>query len=146
MKNCPQCNIEKKIEEFSKNKNTKDGLQRICKLCIAVQSKKSYNKDSSKYKERVKIQVDKCISFIDNYKSTHSCNKCSENRNWVLDFHHIDKKEKEYNIGDLKYSGSLNKIKTEISKCVLLCKNCHYDFHHLERTLNISIKDYLNKN
>jgi hypothetical protein len=144
MKKCPQCNVEKKIEEFSKNKRTSDGFQRTCKPCIAIQSKKSYDKDSSKYKERIKTQVSKCTSYIEGYKTTHSCCKCGENRNWVLDFHHLNKEEKEYNIGDLKYSGSFNKIKNEMLKCVLLCKNCHYDFHHHERTTNLLIKDYLN--
>jgi hypothetical protein len=143
MKKCPKCNLEKGLQEFSKNKNTKDGLQRTCKLCVAIQTKKSYNKDSSKYKERIQTQINKCVSFIDNYKSIHSCCKCGEKRNWVLDFHHINKKGKEYNIGYLKYSGSFNKIKNEISKCILLCKNCHYDFHYLERTFNISIEDYI---
>jgi hypothetical protein len=145
MKKCSKCNIEKSLQEFSKNKNTNDGLQRNCKSCITIQSKKSYNKDSSRYKERVKTQVNKCTSYIEEYKSIHSCSKCGENRDWILDFHHINKNEKKYNIGDLKYSGSFNKIKNEILKCVLLCKNCHYDFHYLERTLNITIQNYLKK-
>ena len=143
MKKCPKCDVNRKIEDFAKNKNNSDGLQRICKICVATQSKKSYDKDSSKYKERVKQQVDKCISFIEDYKSTHSCLICGEKRKWVLDFHHLDPKEKEHNLGNLKHTGSFNKIKNEISKCILLCKNCHYDFHHLERTQNMLIQDYI---
>ena len=143
MKKCPRCSIEKELHEFAKNKNQSDGLQRTCKSCVAIQSKKSYDKDSSRYKERIKKQVEKCDDYVEQYKTSHSCKKCGENRNWILDFHHINPKEKKYNMGDLKHSGSFNKIKDEMSKCVLLCKNCHYDFHYLERIFNTSIEEYL---
>ena len=33
MKKCTKCKIEKKLSEFHKNKNTKDGLQFCCKVC-----------------------------------------------------------------------------------------------------------------
>jgi hypothetical protein len=28
-------------------------------------------------------------------------------------------------------------------KCIVLCKNCHYDFHHLERISNLKIENYI---
>lgn len=144
MKKCPKCKLNKDLSEFTKNKNTNDGLARVCKLCMAVQSRKSYDKDSSRYKTRIKIQQKKCVDYLEQYKTTHSCKKCKENRNWILDFHHIDPNTKEYNIADLKHTGCFNKIKDEILKCILLCKNCHYDFHYLERNNNITIEEYLN--
>jgi hypothetical protein len=143
MKKCPQCNIEKKLEEYSKNKNKSDGLQRMCKPCVAIQSKKSYDKDSSKYKERVKSQNLKSTSYINDFKSNHPCNKCGESRIWLLDFHHTDPTVKEYSIGTLKGSGQMDKIKEEIEKCIVLCSNCHRDFHYQEKINNTTIEEYI---
>lgn len=40
------------------------------------------------------------------------------------DFHHINPSEKEFAIGRMA-NISWEKLKTEISKCELLCRNCH---------------------
>ena len=143
MKKCPQCNIEKKLEEYSKNKNKSDGLQRICKSCVAIQSKKSYDKDSSKYKERVKSQNLKSTNYINDFKSNHPCTKCGESRIWLLDFHHIDPSIKEYGVSTLKGNGQIQKIKEEIEKCIVLCSNCHRDFHYQEKINNTTVEEYI---
>ena len=143
-KKCPKCKETKDISLYSKNKNTKDRLQRICKSCTAKQSKKSYLKSPEKYKNRVNKQIKKCSDYVDSYKQLHSCKKCGEDRWWVLDFHHAESNTKDWNIGELKHTGKFTQIKKEIEKCVLLCKNCHYDFHYKERINNITIEQYLN--
>ena len=60
----------------------------------------------------------------------------------MLDFHHIDPKQKEFNIGDFKKKSKISILK-EIEKCVPLCSNCHREFHHLERQEGITIYKYL---
>lgn len=50
----------------------------------------------------------------------------------VYDFHHLNPKEKEFSpahIFNLKWETILK----EISKCVLLCANCHRLRHHLDK-------------
>ena len=68
--------------------------------------------------------------YIDDYKLSRGCsvcgyNKCAE----VLDFHHSDcrkKGEKKFSIASsLKKGISLEIIKEEMNKCVILCANCH---------------------
>jgi hypothetical protein len=143
MKTCPKCKKEKTFSEFCKNKNRKDGLQRICRICIAEQSRKSYLKNPTPYKNRVKQQIKKGMDYVDNYKKNNPCIKCNENRYWLLDFHHINSIEKDENLGTLRMTGCLNKIKKEMIKCVILCKNCHSDFHYLERHNNMDINKYI---
>jgi len=46
MKKCTKCKIEKKLSEFHKNKNTKDGLQFCCKVCRKEQEKTDKEKIS----------------------------------------------------------------------------------------------------
>lgn len=40
MKHCKQCGLDKPTTEFYKNKSNKDGLQRCCKQCCNINSKK----------------------------------------------------------------------------------------------------------
>lgn len=80
--------------------------------------------------------------FTDEYKKDKYCVKCRENRIHVLDFHHLDPSQKEFNIGERSKHG-LKRIWNEMEKCILLCRNCHSDFHHLERQNNITIQEYL---
>ena len=43
----------------------------------------------------------------------------------VYDFHHLDPKEKEFNLGDILRRKDFSTIEKELTKCVLLCANCH---------------------
>jgi 5-methylcytosine-specific restriction endonuclease McrA len=49
MKICRKCNIEKEKEFFSKDASSKDGLKRLCKLCISLWNKnhRLNNKDKA---------------------------------------------------------------------------------------------------
>ena len=143
MKQCPKCKLTKSLSEFNKNSSSKDGLQRLCRICVAEQSKKSYDKIPDNYKNRIKKQVQKTIDYVDEYRKHNPCTKCGENRYWLLDFHHTDPSVKEENIGALKRTGSFKKLQTEIKKCIILCKNCHADFHHKERIEKINIDEYI---
>ena len=81
-------------------------------------------------------------TFIEEYKNSCSCKKCGESRNYVLDFHHLNPEQKDFNLGDAtKYS--LKKIKNELEKCIALCRNCHSEFHYFEKENNITIEQYL---
>ena len=66
-------------------------------------------------------------------KKTLKCIKCGENRWWVLDFHHVNPEEKEYSLARLKTQGSKPRIINEMSKCIVLCANCHRDLHYHEK-------------
>lgn len=58
------------------------------------------------------------------------CNCGYDKCNGALDFHHIDPSIKEYNISDmLRRLMKTALIVTEAKKCVLLCRNCHAEYH-----------------
>lgn len=64
------------------------------------------------------------------------CKNCGYNKNFsALEFHHTEKKGKEFDIS--KYRGyQINDcILKELEKCVLLCSNCHRKEHQLEEAL-----------
>jgi hypothetical protein len=65
-----------------------------------------------------------------NYKKNAKCDRCSIGDYRVLEFHHIDGKDKDFSIAVARNNNlSLDKIKQEIKKCVILCANCHRITH-----------------
>lgn len=72
--------------------------------------------------------------------------KCGESRGHLLDYHHLDPSTKENTIARLtSNTSSVQKIEEEIGKCIVLCANCHRDFHYLENKNGITIQEYLSK-
>jgi len=55
------------------------------------------------------------------------CVECGEDNFFKLDFHHPNS-DKESEIGDIR-AQSWSKIKKEVVKCQLLCRNCHQIKH-----------------
>lgn len=71
-------------------------------------------------------------------KSRKKCAHCGESRPYMLDFHHPDRDDKISCISRLWTHGSRS-LDTEISKCVVLCANCHRLLHYL----NIPTEEFL---
>lgn len=57
---------------------------------------------------------------------------CGYNKNIAaLEFHHVNPEEKEFEIDIRHFSNtSLQKLKEEVNKCILLCANCHRELHN----------------
>lgn len=75
------------------------------------------------------------------------CKKCGESRPHVLDFHHINPNEKDDTPSRLLANSKIQDFFFEIEKCLLLCSNCHQDFHWLsayDKELTIDL--YLDSN
>ena len=56
------------------------------------------------------------------------CIKCGYNKcTQALEFHHIDPSKKDFTISNGNFK--LQEAVKEIKKCILLCSNCHREFH-----------------
>ena len=55
-------------------------------------------------------------------------NKCID----ALEFHHLNPNEKDFGVscGDTR---SIEKLKAEVDKCIMVCANCHREIHAKER-------------
>lgn len=125
---CSICGEVHDLSFYSKAQTNKDGLRSWCKNCDAVRAKR----------RRTLIRKE-----VQDYKSKEGCIKCGEAAYYALDFHHKDPLSKTGNISQMMDSNYTHKLWDEITKCVILCRNCHAKFHHLERTEGITLKEYL---
>jgi len=75
---------------------------------------------------RRKLYKSQLRQYLTKFYKTHPCEHCGIDNPVVLEFHHKDPKEKKIEIGYLKSgSWSVDYLKREISKCQVLCANCH---------------------
>lgn len=96
-----------------------------------------YKKNKEKiqaYHKKVAVERFKRIkSWFNEYKGSLKCEKCDENHISCLDFHHKDPNKKDIAISMMvKRRYSEKRIMKEISKCTVLCSNCHRKLHYLE--------------
>src|ERR1044071_4011141 len=58
------------------------------------------------------------------------CQVCGYDRCMeALEFHHLDPTQKDFGISSKGYARSWERVKQETEKCLLLCANCHREFH-----------------
>jgi hypothetical protein len=57
------------------------------------------------------------------------CSKCGYDKEpRILNFHHTKPNKKSFTIAR-RTSGNLKMLRKEAAKCILLCANCHQEFH-----------------
>ena len=107
---CRQCG------KFVRGKN-KDSL--LCRGCSPKKGTALSVRDHRLRKKRKLIE----------YKGGKCC-ICGYNKyDGALDFHHVDPEKKEFAIAQRLINISWEKVVKEIDKCILLCANCHREFH-----------------
>src|SRR5215469_14140919 len=69
--------------------------------------------------------------YVQHIKSQLRCVDCGERHPATLQFHHLNSEDKVFNISRAANRGvSLDRIKKEINKCIVLCANCHIIRHY----------------
>ena len=67
---------------------------------------------------------------LTNLKESISCSACGEyHPACCMDYHHLDPNIKEKGVAQMIQGNSWQKIQEEISKCILVCANCHRKIH-----------------
>lgn len=127
-KKCSKCGQELPLTEFYSRGNGK--LRSECKKCHNDYVKLKYYERKDKINQ---IKID-----------CGGCKKCGESRYYVLDFHHIDPSVKDETVSRMaSQRNKIEDIQKEIEKCIVLCSNCHREFHYLEEKEGLTIEDYL---
>lgn len=115
---CTKCKIEYPLEGFYKDKSSSLGRRSECKECT---------------KKRIRGHRDgHRQAIIDFYGVQLKCNHCGLIDDFcVYDFHHTDPTLKDLNIARImdKTNGR-EMLLNELSKCIVLCSNCHRKLHY----------------
>lgn len=127
-KKCSKCKVIKSIVEFGLNRSTSDQLQKYCRLCRKVSDHNHYRRNKLQCYVRVAKRRMEISAWFRSIKKLSHCLECGNSDPWVLDFHHLSKKSKD--VSTMVCQGySIKAIEAEISKCIVLCANCHRKRH-----------------
>lgn len=127
MKECIDCNIFKKLEDFYPHKDGQYGRSPYCSECSRAKARKYYKNNNEKRK--LQIYYARRIRKLDIFselkeKYLAGCVDCGENNFFVLDWDHRDNVSKLLPLSKM-WNFSKEKIMDEIDKCELRCANCH---------------------
>lgn len=111
-KKCSKCKKSQSKDLFNKNKRSKDGLQDRCKSCTRASFQATINNRRA---------------IVNEFKSGKACKDCSKIYPvYVMDFDHVSF-NKVNNVSTMIYdlSFTISQIIEEVSKCEIVCANCH---------------------
>lgn len=113
-KKCTSCNniLEHTTENFCFRK---DG--RSFNRCRSCERKRNFGGRHNIKLQCIKYKGGKCICC--GYDKYHGS----------LDFHHTNPNKKDFSVSRFKSLDFNEKLKQELDKCVLVCKNCHGEIH-----------------
>lgn len=116
---CRLCKKNKPVSEFTLNRTD-------CKICHREQSKAHYRKNKSKYRVYQKNRRARVRKFFAEYKASAGCAHCHIDNPVVLEFHHKLPGTKEFQFNDYgRRNISMDRLKLELEKCIVICANCH---------------------
>jgi len=104
---------------------------KICSLCLIKKSISEFGNKRARCKECDKKFKSELKEYINELKSK-PCTDCGKKYpHYVMDFDHLDGFTKRANISKLiGERTNVKSILTEISKCELVCANCHRERTH----------------
>lgn len=118
-KKCCKCKIIKSLDSFY-FKIKENRYNSWCKDCV-------YSSQSKRWKDRKR----KVVELFGG-----KCQECGYNKNLAaFHFHHLDPAIKEFSTIEMLRM-SWEKLIKEMSKCILLCGNCHTELHWPEDNLD----------
>lgn len=112
MANCSRCQVL--LTKENAYRKTDKRLQSYCKKCFN-------NIVTERWKQRKLAEIQ---------KKGNKCLDCQGSFHYsVYEFHHLEPEHKDFNWTKLRLRKQSD-IDAELSKCVLLCANCHRTRHH----------------
>jgi len=144
---CPRGHVFDEENTYISPKSRK----RICRACQTNRNRQKWSEDINESRKKAaehrrnwrqnnrerynkKWKEDRRIKkqWLDEQKAA-GCSKCPEKDHSCIDFHHTDPTTKEGNLARAVAHWGLPKLQEEITKCILLCANCHRKLHASER-------------
>lgn len=122
-KRCCTCKQTKPLTDFNRMTRAKDGRQPSCRGCNAAYHYTNWDRHMAQIRARAKRRKAAGRTFILEYLRAHPCVDCGEEDIVVLEFDHL--RDKRANVSSLMNTSEIWRIKDEITKCEVVCANCH---------------------
>jgi hypothetical protein len=128
-KYCPKCDKELPVQtHFTRRKNGR--ISSYCRPCLSLYCRQHYVNNSAAHnarrKEARKQYRIRNRAYVVEYLRTHPCVDCGEADPLILEFDHLDPKDKKYVMSDLSRTGCpLALLQREMAKCAIRCIHCH---------------------
>jgi hypothetical protein len=121
-------NIRKESYSLKTIDEETDKCDIICANCHRKHHHKPMT-DGSHWKNFANFRIKKRQWFME-YIKQQKCEHCGEDDYRCLSFHHIEPNKYDEVASILQGGNSLNTLKEEIAKCIVLCENCHRAEHY----------------
>ena len=96
---------------------------------------RNYEDNKDFFREQQTKRRNEIRVYVESFKE--KCEICPEKDVASLDFHHNDSTEKEDTLSNaIKNKWGKKRIDEEISKCTIICSNCHRKLHYYELTID----------
>lgn len=129
---CKKCSKQKHYTKFRIDRRTSK-RRSSCIECENLERKNLRNSKNTPQQQ-----------YIYDYLLVHRCYSCGNKNPICLDFHHLNPKEKSFDISKMIKNGMpINAIKHEINKCIVLCANCHR-IETARQTMNYKYRNFYN--
>lgn len=130
-----ECNSSRKVsKKFNVSRNQVSKYVKLNSKKTSTKTEDDKRKSSVKsviyWRQRAKIKL---VEYKDGKCIVCGYNRCIQS----LHFHHTDPREKDFTISGKTLS--LEKMKKEVDKCILVCSNCHTEIHNNI----INVNDYI---
>lgn len=103
-------------------------MQAYCRECNREYQREHYKQNKDKYSRNKRVYIGPVEQKMRDYKSSHPCLDCGEiYPYYVMHFDHL--RDKEFTLARYRDYGSA-RIEREMSKCELVCANCHAERTH----------------
>lgn len=122
---CEVCKLDLPADLFNWKNKTNGTKQSHCRECQKRYKKAHYNRNTSRYREKSAARKKEIVDFV-NARKNQPCTDCKrEYPYYVMQFDHIND-DKTFEISfAVRNSMGIETIKKEITKCEVVCANCH---------------------
>lgn len=124
VKTCSRCGQSRPQEEFPWRYQAKGERGSICRECMRTYNRAHYERNKAAYVSRAAVR-DMQMKRIVREAKAKPCADCGvEYPYYVMDLDHLG--DKEFSLSSPRArAGSVERLKTEIAKCDVVCANCH---------------------
>jgi hypothetical protein len=106
---------------------------------ILKRGREYYKKNRVQRLQKARERYNKLSLIMDRLK-INGCSICGYNKcNASLDFHHVNPQNKKFSVIVSNLIREKHILIEELNKCILVCKNCHYEIEFCNKEVNNNV-------